>query len=399
MPRASRFSLLVLLLLATACSDRAADGPLAPPDADARWAEALEIEVMTQNLYLGVGLDRLLNATTPEEILAGFQELQTTNAFDAAYPMLGPARLREVARQIAEASPHLVGLQEVSTYIFSQPGSDPLTLDFLTVLMYWLYRYQAEGLTDYTYVPVVNPSVAAPPLTLPLPTGPITVQYFDADAILVRSDVPMIAPPVNAIFDAVQTFTVFGIPFPFYRGYQTVTVAVDGQPLVFANTHLEVQRFEAVQLAQTAEMIAALDEVDLPVIAVGDFNSAANHDAPEDQTTATYRMLRNAGFADLWLRGSHSVGGVTCCQAGNLTNEDSELTQRLDLVLARWGPAGFGGQSEVEVLGEEPGDRLSFLAVDPFTTSVFPLTLWRSDHAGVAATLWPAPGRVHATFD
>jgi hypothetical protein len=50
-------------------------------------------------------------------------------------------------------------------------------------------------------------------------------------------------------------------------------------------------------------------------------------------------------------------------------------------VFAHWGTAGFGGQSRVEVVGEATDDIL-----------VHPLgyTLWPSDHAGVAAWLWPA---------
>jgi hypothetical protein len=75
------------------------------------------------------------------------------------------------------------------------------------------------------------------------------------------------------------------------------------------------------------------------------------------------------------------VGGVTCCQTADLSNTTSQLTQRLDIVFAQWGTAGFGGQSRVEVVGEATDDIL-----------VHPLgyTLWPSDHAGVAAWLWPA---------
>ncbi len=143
-------------------------------------------------------------------------------------------------------------------------------------------------------------------------------------------------------------------------------------------------------MAQATELIEYMDAQSIPVIAVGDFNSAANHDAPEIEKTGSYHMLRQAGYADLWLREAGSVGGVTCCQAGDLTNEESVLHSRLDFVLVRWGPAGFAGLSEMDVLGEEPGDRIAFTAVSPFLAGPFPLTLWPSDHAGVVATLWPA---------
>ena len=178
---------------------------------------------------------------------------------------------------------------------------------------------------------------------------------------------------------------VAGQAFDYRRGFASVLAEIDGQPVRFANTHLEVQMFEPVQVAQAAELIATFEDETAPVIMVGDFNSAANQDAPEHQKTASYRMLRNAGYADIWLREPHSVGGYTCCQAPDLTNAESELQQRLDLVLVRWGKAGFGGQTAMQVIGEEPGDRI---AVAPG------LTLWPSDHAAVAATLWPARGRL-----
>ena len=394
MPRALRlFPLFLLLALPLACGEAGQDPLLGPEAPSARVTDGPGLTVMTQNLYLGVDLGTLLSATTPEEILVGFQQLVLSNAFDAANPAYGPRRLRDIAYRIATEDPHLVGLQEVVTYVFEYPDQSTGTLAFIQPLMAWLEVFRSMGVTAHSWTPLVNDLVEAPPLTLPLAGGDLTVTYHDADAILVRNDVDLLAAPVHGVFDAVQYFSVFGSVFPFYRGYSAVTVDVDGQELVFVNTHLEVQRFEPVQLEQTAELIAFMDAQTLPVVAVGDFNSAANHDAPEDQKTGSYRMLRSAGYADLWLREAHSVGGETCCQAGDLTNAESRLGQRLDLILARWGPAGFGGRSAVEVVGEEPDDRISFTAYDPFSGNVFPLALWESDHAGVVGTLWPAPGQ------
>lgn len=394
MPRASRLLWLFPLALAFAgCGDWESESVLAPPEIDAKLTDGPGIKVMTQNLYLGVDLGTLLSATTPADILVGFQQLATSNAFDVANPALGPRRLRDLAYQIATEDPHLVGLQEVVTYVFENPDESTDTLAFIQPLMVWLEIFKTWGVTTHSWTPYINHLVEAPPLTLPLPGGDLKVTYFDADAVLVRDDVDMLGPPVHGEFSAVQDFSVFGSVFPFTRGYTAVPVDVNGQELVFVNTHLEVQNFEPVQLEQTAELIEYMDAQTLPVIAVGDFNSAANHDAPESQKTASYRMLRKAGYADLWIREAHSVGGVTCCQAGDLANPESELGQRLDLILVRWGPAGFGGQAELEVLGDEPGDRITFTALDPFTGSTFPLMLWPSDHAGVVGTMWPARGR------
>ncbi len=393
MPRFSRFLLLfAVLLVPWGCGDVATDELMAPDGVDAKLTDAPGITVMSQNLYLGVDLGVLLTATTPEQIAVGLQQLVTTNALDATNPALGPRRMLDIAMSIADEAPHLVGLQEVSHYTFTFADNSQVVLDFRAVLEGLLNYLHATGYTPYTWSWEVNQLVAAPTINLPV-MGGIAVDFVDSDAILVRNDVSVTGTPVGETFDAVQMFNVFGTVFPFYRGYGAVTVEVEGHELVFANTHLEVQQFEDVQVAQTAEFIEFIDDQSLPVIALGDFNSAANHDAPEDQTSGSYRMLVKAGLADFWLREAHSVGGVTCCQAGDLTNPTSELTQRLDLILADWGPAGFGGQSTMHVVGEEPADRIAFTAVSPFGGDPFPLALWPSDHAGVVATLWPAPGR------
>ena len=58
------------------------------------------------------------------------------------------------------------------------------------------------------------------------------------------------------------------------------------------------------------------------------------------------------------------------------------------VILLRYGNAGFGGQSEMKIVGEEASDRFT-VTDDPIVGTV---TLWPSDHAGVLATFWPAPG-------
>lgn len=380
MPRLTRVFLLALAgLVPLACTDDATDRLLAPDGPSAAFHDAEGITVMTQNLYLGANIDLLLAAEDAGDVGMVFQQLTTTSAGQFG-------RARQLALQIALERPHLVGLQEVTTYTF-ETAAGAQTLDFLEVLQAYLdYFHYLMPLTPYTYTAIRNDLTG---VTFPASAfGSFPdVTYEDADAILVRSDVDLLGDPDLVTYEARQIFSVAGTAFPNLRGYQAVTARVNGEVIHFVNTHLEVQMFEPVQLLQTAELIAAMEEIDVPVVMVGDFNSAANHDAPEDQKTESYHMFRQAGFADLWLREPHSVGGVTCCQAADLTNPESELTQRLDLVLVRYGNAGFGGQSVTEVVGEEPGDRIT--VEDPVLGE---LTLWPSDHAGVVATFWPAPG-------
>ena len=381
----SRFAALGLLavLAIPACTevpDVLAPGQDAAPAADHTGGTALK--VMSQNMYLGANIDLLLTAQTPQQVAEVFQQLRiSTQAGNFA-------RAYRLAEQIATQAPHLVGLQEVTTYVLDFGGGVTQTLDFLYVLQAHLAYFAAtRGTPTYTAHRAVWTSVAFPASVFD-PAFP-DVTYQDGDAVLVRSDVPLVGSPTLKSYDTFEVFQVAGTFFENHRGYIAVSAEIDDQVIRFVNTHLEVQMFETTQLAQAAELVGALEDETLPVVIVGDFNSAANHDSPESQMTGSYRLFRNAGYADMWLRQPHSVGGVTCCQAPTLTNAVSELGQRLDLVLVRWDSAGFGGQSYVDLVGEDPDDRLTF--ADP---ELGTLTLWPSDHAGIVATLWPAPGRL-----
>lgn len=327
------------------------------------------LTVMSQNLYLGANLDLLLTATQPEDFLEVFTQLMTSN-YD------GFKRAQKLAMQIAEESPHLVGLQEVTEYTFTTPAGTQV-LDFLDILQIYLSFMP----TPYTWTAYRNDMAYTGPIALP---GLPVITYRDADAILVRNDVEVLGDVTKVLYDDFVTLSIGPTDLDMYRGYLALTARVDGQTVRFATTHLEVQRFAETQTAQVGQLIEELEESTVPVVLVGDFNSAANHDAAPESTSPAYRMLRNAGYSDLWLREPHSVAGYTCCQGATLQNLVSELDQRLDLILVKDGNAGFGGKSEMDIIGEELSDLFD----------VGPFYLWPSDHAGVVATIWPAPGIV-----
>lgn len=336
------------------------------------------VVVMSRNLYLGANIDILLDPTADlsEALAAALAQVQQTDF---------AARAKALAKEIHDVQPHLVGLQEVTTYTVTLADGTvvpfpPFPLDFLTVL-----QAELAALGDNYVVAHRNQNVL-----LPLPLGSIVppppdlfITYSDADAILARADVN-IWNAGGGQFENQLVLSVAGFVFENLRGWVQVDAEVEGVPLRFATTHLEVQLFADVQEAQAGELIDILSDSPLPVVLVGDFNSAANHDAPEESRTGSYHMFRQAGYQDLWLREPHSVGGLTCCQAPDLSNTTSELNQRLDLVLVRWGKAGYGGQSQLEIVGEETSDIF---------THPLGYTLWPSDHAGIAAWIWPAPGR------
>lgn len=373
----SRWLLVPLFIVSLFACDDASSDLLAPDEMSAKITASPPVTVMSQNLYLGANIDLLLTASTPVEIGEVFTQL-TTSTLAGDF-----GRAQALALQIVQNAPHLVGLQEVTTYTF-ETSEGTLTLDFLWVLQQYLDYFRfVLGITPHTYTAIRNDlTTMFFPASIFDPSFP-DVTYSDADAILVRNDVEIIGSPDLVVYEARELFSVGGFEFDNVRGYQAVTARIGDQVIRFGNTHLEVQLFEDTQLLQTAELIEAFADETLPMVLVGDFNSAANHDAPETQKTASYHMLRRAGYADLWLRERHSVDGYTCCQGADLTNDVSELGQRLDLVLVRYGRAGFGGQASMDIVGEETADRVEVLPG---------LWLWPSDHAGVVASFWAAPG-------
>jgi len=334
--------------------------------------------VMSRNLYLGADIDILLEpgADLPTALAQALQQVLFTDFRQ---------RAKALAQEIQAVQPHLLGLQEVTTYVVTTEDGTVVPafgfpLDFLQAL-------QAElAALGESYV--VAQRTANVSLSFPLgdlaPVPGLFITYSDADAILARSDVTVLDAD-GGNFVNQQTLSVGGFVFDNLRGWAQVDAVVDDMTLRFATTHLEVQLFRPVQEAQAGELIATLEDSPYPVVLVGDFNSAANHDAPQESRTDSYHMFRNAGYQDLWLREPHSVGGLTCCQVADLSNTVPDLDQRLDVVFVRVGKAGFGGQSRVELLGEETSDIF-----------VHPLgyTLWPSDHAGIAAWIAPAPGQL-----
>ena len=327
-------------------------------------AEA-EVTVMTRNLYLGADLFTLLQAQTPEQVpaLAGALWADVL-ASDFS------ARAGALAAEIEAHGPDLVGLQEVSLYRTQAPSdyaaspgpnAEAVALDFLSILQDSL---AARG-PAYTAVATnTNADVELPAIVAG--EGLVDVRLTDHDVILARAGVAT-AGATSQRFNFAAEIPIGGGEIPFVRGYSLLTATVDSVDFTFVNTHLEVAAGEAVnaQIIQANELRNALRSRAGIVVAVGDFNSDP---AEAGQGGDSYRLLTGgeAPFADAWTAG----GGFTCCQAADLRNEASALSERIDLVLHR----GDVTVLDAEVVGEEPGDRTGG-------------GLWPSDHAGVVATL------------
>jgi endonuclease/exonuclease/phosphatase family metal-dependent hydrolase len=318
------------------------------------------LTVMTRNLYLGVDLLPLFVVPpeqVPAQVAANWAMVQATDF---------PARATALAREVEEAEPDLIGLQEAMLWRIQSPGdfftgNTPATdvvYDFVAIL---LAELEARG-RHYAVIAEVTGLDGE----LPSNTGDDLRLTF-RNVILARTDLPAselkLSNAQTGNFATNLVVPLGGQAFTILRGWAAVDVKVRGKSLRFVTTHLEAFS-ELVQVAQADEVLAGPANTNLPVVLVGDFNSNANGSG-----TATYGNLITAGFADAWPL-ARADSGFTCCQAEDLRNETSLLSERIDLALFR----GDFTVDEVDILGETAADR---------TDS----GLWPSDHAGIVATL------------
>ena len=165
-------------------------------------------------------------------------------------------------------------------------------------------------------------------------------------------------------------FPLGGQELQILRGYVAVDAEVDGRMYRFVNTHPEPGPDLAAQIrqAQMTELIAFLQDEELPVIIVGDLNTDGYTREPG------YTMLIDAGYKDAWVRSAgRRKPGFTSSHAPDLTNETVDFHHRIDHILA-----SRLGWARVDIVGDEIEDR--FLTSDGYW-------LWPSDHAGVVAQL------------
>jgi endonuclease/exonuclease/phosphatase family metal-dependent hydrolase len=137
-----------------------------------------------------------------------------------------------------------------------------------------------------------------------------------------------------------------------------------GKRYRFVNAHLE-SFSPIINYIQAAELLQTAGNTNLPLIFAGDFNSDA------ESNDASYQLLLNAGFRDVWDETHPNEPGFTW--ALFLTDPYTYTTpfQRLDLILIR----GEVEALDADVVGENP------------LTDRTPSGLMCSDHAGVIASL------------
>src|ERR1051325_11542242 len=319
MPSMARFKTLLAV---------AATALLAVPVARAEqphpFAADRQVTVNTQNLYLGTDLNPIFGAPSLPALFAavgaGWAQVQS-NDF--------PARAQAIADEIAASNPDLVGLQEATLYRTDVPPDGPATpaetvaYDFIQLLQDALAQrglsYERVGTFDGTDVEL---PAGLPPL--------LDVRFTDRVTLLARSDERTadlkLSNPQSGTYPTALTINTVAGPITAPRGWVSVDVKIRGKSFRFITTHLEAFS-PLVRNPQAAELLAGPAATDLPVVAVGDFNSG-----PGGDPTA-YGILLNGGFSDAWPDGD----GLTCCHATDLHNPSPVLTKRIDLVLTRGG--------------------------------------------------------------
>ena len=318
------------------------------------------LTLMTWNIYQGANQSSIFTATTPSEFVtavgSAYNRIQATNFIE---------RADSIAEKIQEIPPDLIGLQEVillRTQIPSDGNATSATyisFDYLEILIDALTK---RGLIYEPVVVQASTDIEVPGVTS---IGLMDIRFTDRDVLLARANTNFTLSNTDGtqFVAKLPLTTPFGIS-NISRSWVSVDVSFDnGDKVRVVSTHLEALS-PVIQELQADELIDWSGNTHLPIIFIGDFNSNA-----AGTGTKTYTKLKDVDFIDAWsLKGKGT--GFTCCQADDLLNQNSSLTERIDLVM-------FQGNFEVKdigIVGNSQNDR-TISGLRP------------SDHAGVVANL------------
>ena len=339
------------------------------PAAATTQAGVGELTVMTRNLMFGTDLGPIVAATTKFEFVSA-----VAGAFTQAQASDFPGRAEAWADEIERTRPDLIGLQEAALWRTQTPADFSPTPNATTVetdlVALLLAELHSRGLKYEVVIAQTGTDIEAPGL---FPNGLVDVRLTQREVILARKTPGLkLTNAQGGQYAAYLTVpTVIGVPVALPWAWASVDVTRSGQSFRFATTHLDPIS-GVVQRLRADEFMAGPGDTPLPIVWVGDFNSDAEGSVITGvpAATATYQSIIASGYADALAARHPSNPGFTCCQATNLLNPTSTLTERVDLVLTR-GPFHVG---EASLIGDEASDRL-------------PNGLWPSDHAGVVVTL------------
>jgi endonuclease/exonuclease/phosphatase family metal-dependent hydrolase len=397
---------------------------LAPVAAQAAPPEG-RVKVMSRNIYLGSDLTGALAATTPTELAVAAQDIWGTVDVTEF-----PNRAKLLAKEIKNARPDLVGLQEVALWRgdFATPYQDgpatpatTVSYDFLRLLKQELKRQGAK----YRVVRQQKEADIEMPLAFPGGDFPGDGRLTMRDVVLARDDKNA---GVKAKFDQSSRFrkdhslvveNIGGTPLDItvWRGWVAVDAKVRGTKFRFVNTHLEA--FDNIaKLAQAEELVAGIADVgagtqdeigpanpggvDVPVVLVGDLNSdneivEDEGDTPQHQADELpYAAIVDAGLEERSFDGPEEDAiddaVYSCCFGDDEIGEDpstalDDIDHTVDHVMVSDDDHG---------LGTDPNGNDVEL-VNSFATGADPAEFarfdrWASDHLGVFSALqFPTP--------
>ena len=403
---------------------------VAVPAAQAAKPKKDEVTVMSRNVYLGADLTPALEAGNSTELALAAQgiwnDVEETDF---------PNRAKLLAKEIKQAKPDLVGLQEVALWRGDDiaPAQDgpatPATTvkyDFLELLMKQLKKQGA----NYKVVRQQKEADIEAPLsggtTTPTPGGdPGDGRLTMRDVVLANKDKKA---DVKTKLDFSSRFrkdhslvieNLAGTPLDVtvWRGFVAMDAIVRGNEFRFVNTHLEAFDNDA-KLAQAEELVAGIGDivggtqddfgpanpgaVDTPVVLVGDLNSdneivEDEGDTPQHQADELpYAAIVDAGLEERSFDGPEedaiddAVYG--CCFGDDLIAEPppaalDDIDHNIDKVMVSDDDHG---------VGVDPNSN-DVTLVDSFATGADPdeyfrFNRWASDHLGTVSTLkFPTP--------
>lgn len=358
----------------------AATAALAAVAAGGAQANQRAVTVMTQNLYQGTEFRHIQAIAGTNPTLE--QALEATTADYGTYLATRfPDRATQIAAEVAQNNPALVGLQEVATWHagafdpqhpFALPA--PVSEDFTKVLIAAL---AAKG-AHYAVVSRHdnNFTLAFPIVT---PTGLMAVGMVESGVILARTDLPPGQMKLSNAQSGTFNARIPLIPNPldpdpphgnqFTNSWQSIDVKVRGKSFRFITTHLDaIAPGGVVSGPQAQELLAGPANTSLPVIVNGDMNSGPG------SSPAAYEAFLAGGLTDSWTAAGLGPPPLTCCHlAPNdlVSDPSATYTEALDHIFTR---GDFSAVDEHLVGNLAPrSPPASFV--------------WPSDHAGMVATL------------
>jgi hypothetical protein len=341
-------------------------------------AKERSVTVMTQNLYQGTEFKHFAalqgKTVSKEEAIAA-----TTADYGTYVATRFKDRAKQIAAEIVQNQPALVGLQEVATwhagaldgahpFALPTPVTEDFTQELIAALAADGMQYAVASRHDNNFT-----------LAFPIFTGTelVAVGMVESGVILARADLPpgqlKLSNPQSGTYNAriptIPNSLVPSEPFVFTNSWQSIDAKVRGKTFRFITTHLDALAPAGfVSGPQAKELLAGPANTSLPVIVSGDMNSGPIVDPP------AYKAFIAGGLSDTWSAAGLGAPPLTCCHlAPNDLSTDANAIYTED-------PDHIFTRGEFSVLDEHlVGSTVPNPAPQPF--------IWPSDHAGMVATL------------